>query len=352
MSPPPSTPTPRRFLLAKRGTQSSQTPTGPPRFQSTPRFSSSSVLRSSTQGRAGTGIEDVEEVEEVEDAAGESSAGDGDGEAHHPLNDSIEVESSDDMTASRDGSLAVSGDESELADRETVEHESPGASSLRHETCSPLEEREPKRRKVVSISPVPERSSSPLLGGYPENKNAASFDQEAQHAPPAESVVHDAVVVARGDYETKAPQQPTFRPPPRFKPAEVDPTAAEGLPAAFSPQRRGAKYVAGGLAAELQGWLSEVKGWEGAVPPAASTIRFVVEEFRPGRRMYLVKGRTEVSPATTAKKKLLLAGEGRLTGLGQRAAVGVGSVVEVGQPVWDVELDGETWTVACDWGLS
>ena len=57
------TPTPRRFLLPKRGTQSSQTPTALPRFQSTPRFASSSVPRP-TQARTGIDIEDVEEVED------------------------------------------------------------------------------------------------------------------------------------------------------------------------------------------------------------------------------------------------------------------------------------------------
>ncbi|OAA33468.1 hypothetical protein AAL_00933 [Moelleriella libera RCEF 2490] len=54
MSPPPSTPTPRRFLLPKRW--SSQTPAPPAsQFQSTPRFGSSSVSRPQTH------VEDVEE---------------------------------------------------------------------------------------------------------------------------------------------------------------------------------------------------------------------------------------------------------------------------------------------------
>lgn len=144
--------------------------------------------------------------------------------------------------------------------------------------------------------------------------------------------------------ESRTLTQPTFRAPPRFKQIELD-TAADGIPAAFSPQRRGAKYIAGGLASELQGWLSEVKGWEGVTPASASSINVTVEEIRPGRRMYLVKGRTGMFEG----KRLLLAGEGRLTGLGQRMPVRVGSLVEVGQPVWDIEMDGEVWTVACDW---
>ncbi|KAI8725110.1 hypothetical protein NCS52_00081300 [Fusarium sp. LHS14.1] len=346
MSPPPSTPTPRRFLLAKRGaTQSSQTPTGPPRFQSTPRFGSSSVPRP-TQSRA---IVDIEDVEEVDDLVEESfSNADDEGletRKHVPLNDSIEVED-DDVTASRDGSvgISISEDDEEDNPRRPIERESPGLLNLPHDT-SPVEEREPKRRRV-SISPMPE--STPLDEHHYLNDDNLQEAEESEHTPTQSSVESLQDAIPTHD-ESRAPQQPTFRPPPRFKPAEVDPTV-EGLPAAFSPQRRGAKYVAGGLAAGLQGWLSEVKGWEGTVPSAAavSVVKVVVEEVRPGRRMYLVTGRTGDAPA----RRFLLAGEGRLTGLGQRAAVTVGKVVEVGQPVWDVELDGQVWTVACDWGVS
>ncbi|KAF4460081.1 hypothetical protein FALBO_13149 [Fusarium albosuccineum] len=344
MSPPPSTPTPRRFLLAKRGTQASQTPTGPPRFHSTPRFGPSSVLRP-TQARAVVDIEDVEEV--PEDLEEESSSSDRDERPetrkHDAINDSIEIES-DHATASQgDSSIAISDDEAEVLGREPSEREPSESPNLSQEASSPLEEREPKRRKV-SISPMP--GSSPLAEHrYLADENLAT----SEHTPTESSIesVHDAIPPHD---ETKAPQQPTFRAPPRFKPAEIDPTV-EGLPVAFSPQRRGAKYVPGGLAAELQGWLSEVKGWEGAAPSTAPVIKVVIEEIRPGRRMYLVRGRTETSCIASAGK-FLLAGEGRLTGLGQKAAVDVGSIVEVGQPVWDVELNGEVWTVACDWGVS
>ncbi|KAF4976785.1 hypothetical protein FZEAL_6591 [Fusarium zealandicum] len=343
MSPPPSTPTPRRFLLAKRGTQSSQTPTGPPRFQSTSRFGSSSVPRP-TQGRADI---DIEDVEEDEDPGGDSPGDGGEGALgtrnHGPLNDSIEVES-DDVEASQNDSLVISDDEADSMGQEFIERES--SEPLPHDS-SPLEEREPKRRKV-SISPL--RESSPLDGHDPPANENLGGTNTREHTPSSQGSVESLQDIRSTHDETKAAQQPTFRAPPRFKPTEIGPTA-EGLPAAFSPQRRGTKYVAGGLAAELQGWLSEVKGHEGVVPHAAPGVKVAIEEIRPGRRMYLVRGRTD-PPRGTPARRFLLAGEGRLTGLGQRAAVGVGSVVEVGQPVWDVELDGEVWTVACDWGVS
>ncbi|KAM0429349.1 hypothetical protein ACHAPT_006567 [Fusarium lateritium] len=359
MSPPPSTPTPRRFLLAKRGgTQSSQTPTGPPRFQSTPRFGSSSVLRP-TQGRAVVDIEDVEEVEDlVEENSSDAEDEGPETRKHVPLNDSIEVEDDDDdVTASQDGSsvgVSISKDDGDEIYQESVERESSELLNLPHD-ASPLEEREPKRRRI-SISPMPE--SSPLREHhYLEDEDLQEEEEEeAREQTPTQSSSAESLRDAIPTHdEARAPQQPTFRPPPRFKPTEMDPTV-EGLPAAFSPQRRGAKYVAGGLAAGLQGWLSEVKGWEGMVPSAAasSVVKVVVEEVRPGRRMYLVKGRTGGvgDDGAALTRRFMLAGEGRLTGLGQRVAVGVGKVVEIGQPVWDVQLDGQVWTVACDWGVS
>ncbi|KAM0344614.1 hypothetical protein ACHAPU_007388 [Fusarium lateritium] len=344
MSPPPSTPTPRRFLLPKRGTQSSQTPAAPPRFHSTPRFASSSVPRP-TQARAGVDIEDVEEVGDPDHSSSQESNESDDQpvfKKHDPLHDSIEVES-DDATPSQNGSLTVSNQEPDAQGLDSIDREMSASPSFPYQS-SPVEEREAKRRRV-SISSMQE--SSPLR----EDEHYAASGvlegiYERDHTPTQDSIqsIQDAIPTQD---ESKSLQQPTFRVPPRFKPVELDP-AIEGLPAAFSPQRRGAKYIAGGLAAELQGWLSEVKGWEGVAPTTDSITNMIVEEVQPGRRMYLVKGRTAIAQG----KRYLLAGEGRLTGLGQKMPVSLGSVIEVGQPVWDIELDGVVWTVACDWGVS
>ncbi|KAF4344682.1 hypothetical protein FBEOM_1349 [Fusarium beomiforme] len=341
MSPPPSTPAPKRFLLPKRGTQSSQTPATLPRFQSTPRFAFSSVPRP-TQARTGIHIEDVEEVG---DRSQESPQKADDGQApprkHDSLHDSIEVES-DDASASQGDLIAISDNESDVKNPESVDlgmYNSPNASR----SSSPLEEREHKRRRILSS---PRRESSPLTEQHSPANDSSEELNERDHTLSEGSIqsFHDAI---KPNDEIKPLQQPTFHAPPRFKHAELDPTV-DGIPAAFSPQRRGAKYIAGGLAAELQGWLSEVKGWEGVSPATTSTKKVIIDEIRPGRRMYLVKGRTD----TADKNRYLLAGEGRLTGLGQRTQVTVGSVVDVGLPVWDIVLDGQVWTVACDWGIS
>ncbi|KAM0251689.1 hypothetical protein ACHAQJ_008059 [Trichoderma viride] len=343
MNPFPSTPTPRRFLLPGRSTQSSsQTPSAPPRFQSTPRFGSSSVPRP-------TQAKDLE-IEEDEDVISESSLSGDDKEAagtrqggshHHVLDIESETGTSSQEGPSSDGD-AIPKPHSWL----DIESGSPSEASQGTEMG-----REAKRRKM-SISPAP-------MIGLPDIKEADTATPEGIGYGDYDATVADsedeASVMSMDDSEgspiavpnTKALKQPIFQQAPRFKPLATEDTFS-GLPAAFSPQRRGTKYVAGGMAAQLQGWLSEVKSWEENNEKAQSGMKFNVEQIRSGRRMYLVEGRAS---SEEASQKWILAGEGKLTGLGKRAEVKMGSVVLIEQPTWDVELEGSVWNVACEWSV-
>ncbi|KAF5236524.1 hypothetical protein FANTH_11211, partial [Fusarium anthophilum] len=298
MSPPPSTPTPKRFLLPKRGTQSSQTPATLLRFQSTPRFASSSVPRP-TQAR--TGI-DIEDVEEVGDNSQETLSGSGEPQVqlrkHDSIHDSIEIES-DDATASQGGSIAISDNEPDAVLQDSLDLEMSNSTPSQSNSPS-LEEREPKRRRVSS-SPRRESSTPEEQRNLGNESPGETYESGLAPSEGSTQSIQDAINL---NNELKPLQQPTFHAPPRFKPADLD-TAVDGLPAAFSPQRRGAKYIAGGLAAELQGWLSEVKGWEGSAPATTLTKKVIIEEIRPGRRMYLVKARA----GTSEEGRYLLAGE-------------------------------------------
>lgn len=250
------------------------------------------------------------------------------------LNDSIEIE---DAFTSEDERMVSSPSGSDGDVRESGYGEVPVHTGSLLGTTTP-EGRDAKRRKM-SISPVPSSLSHPA-----EDFSTAPKDDDSTVSGNSQDDELSGI-----DDDAKALQQPIFQPAPRFKPVSPGP-ASEGLPAAFSPQRRGARYVSGGLATELQGWLSDVKGWEGGSGPDedTATMRIVVKEVRPGRRMYLVRSR---AGDEERERRFMLAGEGRLTGLGRRAVVGMGSVVVVGRPVWDVELDGDIWTVACDWSI-
>lgn len=194
--------------------------------------------------------------------------------------------------------------------------------------------------------------------------------EEARVRLARENVDRDAIVDTEDDSsgppseppdnrETRpTPQQPKFQAPPPFKHPDLRPeTHFEGLPPAFSPQRKGAKYVPGGLAAEVQGWLSHIKGSR----EVGAGLRIRVSEVREGGRMYIVRGRRLDTPGVAAEGdgvekaeiRVLLAGEGEMTGLGESVRVVEGCVIEAGGLRWDVELDGfGRWTVACDWRVS
>ncbi|KAK0384922.1 hypothetical protein NLU13_7401 [Sarocladium strictum] len=368
MHPPPSTPTPRRFLLPKRGTQtSSQTPTsaaaaptGTPRFQSTPRFAggpgSSSVVRPLGRRELSQEIEDVDEPEgegpgEGDEKVVSSSFDDEERVVSSSASDEERILSS---SAVDEEAITGARQKARLGD-DILEADDEGTQRVVLGSESP-ELRRAKRRRVsldeamVSSSSIEELPAT--LSDENENdgggQNALRIfsDSEGEDIDLTE---RDATVL----------QQPTFRAAPRFKPTEGDVAAAQGLlPAAFSPQRRGAKYLPSGLASELQGWLSDVKRWdEDGGGPAGKTgqerFQILVEEVRKdGERMYLVQGRVvEAAVDEQARSgRFILAGEGRLTGLGRKGQeVGNGVVVDVEGPVWDVELDGVTWLVCCEW---
>ncbi|KAF4125712.1 methionyl-tRNA formyltransferase [Geosmithia morbida] len=106
--------------------------------------------------------------------------------------------------------------------------------------------RQSKRRKL-SITPLPAFDSSP----QPQDDNSSSDLDDGAGAPQ---------------------HQPTFHEPPRFFRQNDEGYGGDrdgGDITLASPPRRG--YVRGGMAAELQGWLHEVKGVEGEGGNLAST---------------------------------------------------------------------------------
>lgn len=317
-------------------------------------------------------VEDVEEdedvveessLEEEEDdgdgGSGDESDGDG-GRKSEVRGDRIEVFSP--SSSSERSEAAVEQDGGGM--------EEPGQMGELSEDESAFSERRSVKRRRISISPLASQGSALAQedGGVDNDGDGDAtvtdvYEKPGEEEEEDEESLFDSEGSDLGEANSptrdKSLQQPTFRAPPRFKALEDDGLdGLDGLPPAFSPQRRGGpRYTAGGLASELQGWLSEVKGWANGGTDGWSGPRFsvVLEEVRPGRRMYLT--RYAASPLDDEGKtgygggRLVLAGEGTLTGLGQRADVKVRSVVEVRHPVWDIELEGHTWLVACDWSV-
>lgn len=148
--------------------------------------------------------------------------------------------------------------------------------------------------------------------------------------------------------------QPSFQRAPRFKTTELPETDSQHqLPEAFSPQRRGAKYVSGGLAAEVRDWLVQVKGSTDYDRAGGLNVRLLVEEVisAPGMRLIAARRvRDGDIDTSSALVQAILAGKGRITGLNQPRSVTPGSMIDISQPAWDVVLQNQDrWAVACDW---
>jgi hypothetical protein len=225
-----------------------------------------------------------------------------------------------------------------------------------------------KRRRTSPPSPIQHHAAPQTPMGatshrfrFPQTP-VASLNAAATNAPttisanPASASAH-TTTTSRPHFLLPAPRSPS-------KPSAP-------LSEIFSPSRKAQKYTPNGLASNVQAWIIEaaqqgpaagiVWGREredgvrakikilglGGVEevecwPGGST--FAVGESEPG--MYnasRVEGLDE-----DQSLRILLAGHG-----GARSSAGVkirvGSVVGIRAPTWELDVDGEKWTVGVDW---
>ncbi|KAI3400101.1 hypothetical protein diail_4331 [Diaporthe ilicicola] len=343
---PPSTPAQSRFLLPKRSqapqTERQQPPSlqnGPRRFASTPRFNTSATPRpiSHQPPPFSTPI---------------ASSARPRATPHEPLSDVIDTSPI---------SSEVPGDDEEDYTRfdESIEIDSPSASKspARHFQTN----RSAKRRRVSlspEIDPSPDAGQDDVTMQDDEQAEISGtplFDDSiaVESSFDAEEPMTDSQPQSPQLADEHAPRHPTFQQAPRFKIAE--PTAEpqqRPLPETFSPQRRGAKYVAGGLAAEVRDWLVRVKGGSEYDRPAGSGIDVVVDEASSGPGMHIIAARqsgVEVE-GENVPRNVILAGDGRVTELRGKSVVRTGGVISMSQPMWDITLDDlGQFAVACDW---
>jgi hypothetical protein len=149
--------------------------------------------------------------------------------------------------------------------------------------------------------------------------------------------------LTQADGNTSNSSRPAFLmaslPPP--------PEAVTPLPDAFSPRRRGQKFVPGGLASELQSWVIEAAQTASQSRPRNA---LAVDDSVHVIDVDEVKGNGPVfAHGTRAGKRtskvLLVDGQAN-----QRAdKVEAGDRVSIRLPTWDVQVLGEAWTVGVDW---
>ncbi len=229
--------------------------------------------------------------------------------------------------------------------------ETDAASPSTSPSPSDAEERLPKRRKTSLSDLGIGMSSSPAQDAVSANSDDDDYGEPEAHAADdsGSSPDHDRLDDA---HEGNSAHAPTFWKPPRFKAADDAAAAAQPgqLPAPFSPQRRGLRYLAGGLAAEVRDWLVQIKRADDAPADGGFAATLAVGEVRAAPGLALVSGPDSSQDGRVGRA--ILAGDGRLRGLAKNRVV-EGRVVGIAQPAWDVELQhgGGVWTVACDWAV-
>ncbi|KAK8073640.1 formyl transferase [Apiospora phragmitis] len=380
------------------GTQQSGTPkplaSGSQQFHATPRFSLHSTPRgvasSSTtpaptstfvqrqrNSNAHDGIHDIIDSSPPEPPPRPSYGG-----AARNMHDSIEADSE---PPSSNSMLVPSSQHRDAADAvatvvTTTYYEDEFIDGAQYDGPSP------KRRRLsvssdVDMEPVIPASSQGALVEYSQGASEEGSLESSEDAVDEEMVSHDDESSASpplnrrtnlfAPQQPQQQQQPKFQPVPRFKPPELpEPGHREPLPDAFSPRRKGAKYVPGGLASELRDWLMNIETATGSKLDGDWAARLRVDEVRTASNMMLVTGSQQqgrrdtdndsggssggsglfISKEGDVSSRVILAGEGRLQGLARKSEVAVGCVVGVARPVWEVDLGSEgLWAVACDW---
>ena len=252
----------------------------------------------------------------------------------HALRASITTENVEDLTPS-----PTTGDDDD--DMLVSEHEAVPTTEMlsQHEEWTQDLPHSPKRRKIDDLSAkfqaALDSPARPTIFKHPTTP--ASALRQAAHQFTRASSVASSVADEGGTVRRPAFLRSSVAPAENFEP----------LPEAFSPHRRGEKFIPGGMASSLQQWVVEMgqsaahsRRGQGYLQGEAYLHRVKVESVS-GHCPMLIQGRREDGH----QLQFLLIAEGKaLTG-----NVCTGSIVGIRAPSWEVELEGDSWIVGVDW---
>ncbi|KAF2095467.1 hypothetical protein NA57DRAFT_79191 [Rhizodiscina lignyota] len=225
-----------------------------------------------------------------------------------------------------------------------------------------------KRRRLSPVASASTHSHAPatVLQTPRRFLSTASTSQQ----PPVQQVIG-----SNPSSTTLAPshQRPPFLRPP---PPPTQPEVSEPLPDAFSPRRRGNKFVPGGMAETMRGWImdtaqvlrrnNEVDRWgprhdaggNGNAVQDDGTERFRIAERNevagPKAGVALLRGvsldreinRTEElgEADPPCRTIMLVESAGK-----EYSDIRSGDVVSILPPHWEISVDGEPCRVAIEW---
>ncbi|TLS29836.1 hypothetical protein PpBr36_01850 [Pyricularia pennisetigena] len=426
--PPPSTPAPSRFLLSKRpGTDeggSTPSQTQPRQFISTPRFAAPSTTQPQSQSTTPVVPGNRRPFVSSSIKVAKPPADEIDVLDSSPL-----LEDEDEPDNINSGPPSRPSRRSGLQKHDSIVENSPSPSPSINSSHGTFggdqhgyeETPPPPKRRRITVSPASVEHVSSSLGEPSEVEKHYNQDYDMTHITASEpdDISQSGAASSLDPYENKDPEHnleeqttngddgadpmhgsaasddvemsfearfehaqkqrdrhPKFREAPRFVTTEPSAQRQFFLPDAFSPQRRGARYIAGGLAAEVRDWLFQVKS-DGNEPhhsrhfnqtllanPAAG---YIADNVSAGPGMQMLTARPawsteaynssrndgEDTEQTRHRARLILAGEGRISGLAGKNIVTRNTVVVVHPPTWEINLqDQGVWTMVCDWGIA
>ncbi|KAL8812197.1 MAG: hypothetical protein Q9223_007353 [Gallowayella weberi] len=215
-------------------------------------------------------------------------------------------------------------------------------SSPTHPT--PLPHNKRRRLETIDISPSP--SPSPPHPFSSPQQLHTSPQTHTSSPPPPHPTTHTQPFIL-------SPKRPIFTPGtniPTNRPLFILPPRSPSPPPTtlhpvFSPHRRGgSKFLPGGMAATVRDWVVDVAASTPVTKEGEWDMIIRAGQVKAGERVTLVD---EVADGGEGKRWILV-GQGQIQSRGQ---VEKGMMVGIRRPVWDVDVQGEKWSVGVDWGL-
>lgn len=238
-------------------------------------------------------------------------------------------------------------------------------------TTAGTKQQAPSEARPRSRFLVPPSPSSPAFLAPPSNKPGTHGNNISSPTRP----IFLRPNLPSAAQLSSSSSSPAFIPPPSS--SFVPPTSTAGsqqvveqspLPEAFSPHRKGQRFVAGGMAVELSAWVIETGSLAVSGRRGKGYLRGM--DFMHKVRVLAVDegdGEEKGSGKIRFVRGVGLAGdalereEGEVVGImlvdcaGERGTVGVGDVVGIRAPSWDVcnEIEGREgkWVVGVDWRI-
>lgn len=207
-----------------------------------------------------------------------------------------------------------------------------------------------KRPRLTQDEPlIPQLPPKPAFSRFVIPPSPSQFTGAARFRIPPSPTQVSSVTEAIADSNRPAFLKPSLPPPDAA-------SAAEPLPDAFSPHRKGQRYIPGGMAAEFSSWVIETGQAASLSRRGKGYLRGsdFVREIRISR---VQENNDQGSMGPVFVEGVDGGGGECKIMLAQRAeekhGVKVGDVVGIRAPSWDVLVDGEGggWVVGVDWRI-